>query len=165
MNTQLSETQQSILIAAAQHPEHRLEGFPEGVKGGARAKVLGSLQNKGLIEIRQDHWVISTAGLAALGMPAPPATPPQATTPEPGENLAPEAPKARRTRENTKRARVIAMLQRPEGATLAQLVEATGWKRHTARAALSILGKKPGIRIESSQTDAGRIYRVAANLA
>lgn len=165
MNIQLSETQKSILIAAAEHPNHRLEWFPEGVKGGARAKVLGSLQSRGLIEIRDDHPVISNAGLATLGLPAAPTEPVVEANPEPSENPAPDAPKAPKTRENTKQAQVIAMLNRPEGATLEQLVEATGWQKHTVRGALSLLGKKQGISIESGKTEAGRVYRVAANPA
>ena len=68
-------------------------------------------------------------------------------------------PTARKTRENTKQATVIAMLNRPEGATLEQLVKVTGWQKHTVRAALSLLGKKQGIPVESEKTDAGRVYR------
>ncbi len=37
---------------------------------------------------------------------------------------------------------VLQMLQRPEGATIAQVVAATGWLPHTARAALTGLKKK-----------------------
>lgn len=42
----------------------------------------------------------------------------------------------------TKAARVLALLKRPEGVTLDQLVEATGWLPHSARAALTRLRKK-----------------------
>jgi hypothetical protein len=161
MNTNLTETQKSILIAAVERPDHRLEWFPDGVKGGARAKVLASLQSKGLVEIRKDYPIITSAGLAALGLPAAPTEPPVEANPEPSENPAPDAPKARKPRENTKQAQVIAMLSRPEGVTLEQLVEATGWQKHTVRGALSLLGKKQGIPIESSKTEAGRVYRVA----
>lgn len=165
MNTNLTETQKSILIAAAERSDHRLEWFPEGVKGGARAKVLASLQSKGLVEIRDDHPIISNAGLAALGLPEVPTEPAEATHPASTESPGTEAPKARRTRENTKQAQVIALLSRPEGATLEQLVEATGWQKHTVRGALSLLGKKQGIPIESSKAEAGRVYRVAVHPA
>ena len=80
MNTTLTETQKSILIAAAEHPDHRLDWFPENIKGGARAKVLGSLQSKGLVEIIDDQTVITRAGLAALGLPETPTEPGEATT-------------------------------------------------------------------------------------
>jgi len=42
----------------------------------------------------------------------------------------------------SKSAMVLSMLQRAEGATLDQLVEATGWLPHTTRAALTGLKKK-----------------------
>ena len=42
----------------------------------------------------------------------------------------------------TKSANVVTLLQREAGATLAELIEATGWKAHTIRAALTGLRKK-----------------------
>jgi hypothetical protein len=163
MNIQFSETQKSILIAAAERADHQIDWFPEGVNGGARAKVLGSLRNKGLIEIRDDQPVISPAGLAALGLPATPTEPAEAMESSAADSSAPDAPKARKTRENTKQATVIALLRRPEGATLEQLVETTGWQRHTVRGALSLLGKKQGLTIGSEKTQSGRLYRIGGN--
>ena len=162
MNIPMSETQKSILIAAAEHPEHRVDWFPEGVKGGARARVLDSLKNKGLIEYQGEHPILSPAGFAALGLPVPAPEPEEAAEPTPSEPAAPDAPRTRKTRENTKQARVIAMLYRPEGATLDQLVEATGWQKHSLRGAISLLGKHLGLPIESRKTDTGRVYTVGA---
>lgn len=60
----------------------------------------------------------------------------------------------------SKSAAVLAMLQRPEGATLDQLVIATGWLPHTARAALTGL-KKKGHDVTSDIPAGGvRTYRV-----
>jgi hypothetical protein len=59
----------------------------------------------------------------------------------------------------TKSAAVIALLQRDEGATLAELVEATGWLPHTTRAALTGL-KKKGHVIEKSKRDDQTCYRI-----
>ncbi|MEO5350312.1 MAG: DUF3489 domain-containing protein [Magnetococcus sp. YQC-3] len=59
--------------------------------------------------------------------------------------------KPRRTRENTKQAKVIEMLKRPEGATAAQIVEATGWANHTVRGFLSIAKKKLGLEISANR--------------
>lgn len=62
----------------------------------------------------------------------------------------------------SKSAAVLAMLQRPEGATLDQLVIATGWLPHTARAALTGL-KKKGHEVTSDKPAGGvRTYRVTA---
>ena len=57
---------------------------------------------------------------------------------------------------------VLAMLQRPEGATIAQIVTATSWLPHTTRAALTGL-KKKGYQVTSEKAeDEERVYRVAA---
>ena len=59
----------------------------------------------------------------------------------------------------TKRALLISMLQREEGATLAQLVEATSWLPHTTRAALTGLRKK-GHVITASKVNGASLYRI-----
>ena len=57
---------------------------------------------------------------------------------------------------------VLQMLQRSEGATIAQLVAATGWLPHTTRAALTGL-KKKGHQVTSGKAEGEeRLYRVAA---
>ena len=68
----------------------------------------------------------------------------------------------RKTRDGTKQALVIEMLRRPEGATLAEIVEATSWASHTTRGFLAgAIKKKLGLIIESTKDDArGRIYRL-----
>jgi integrase/recombinase XerD len=61
-----------------------------------------------------------------------------------------------------KKAEVIAMMKRAKGVTLAEIVEATGWQKHTVRGFVSILGSKGGQKIESSKNAAGeRSYRIA----
>ncbi len=60
-----------------------------------------------------------------------------------------------------KKAEVIAMMKRAKGATLAQIVEATGWRKHTIRGFVSLLGSKGGEKIESSRSTQGdRTYRI-----
>jgi hypothetical protein len=49
---------------------------------------------------------------------------------------------ARKPREGTKQEQVLAMLRRPEGATVAQIAEATGWAQHTVRGFFAGLKKK-----------------------
>ena len=70
--------------------------------------------------------------------------------------------KTPRTRENSKQAQVIAMLKRPEGATIAQVMEATGWQAHTVRGTFAgAFKKKLGLTITSEKGNGDRIYRVA----
>ena len=63
----------------------------------------------------------------------------------------------------TKADRVVALLSRPEGATIAQMVELTGWKVRSMRGFMSgQLKAKRGIVIASSKVDGVRTYRIAA---
>ncbi len=65
------------------------------------------------------------------------------------------------TERSNKKAEVIAMMKRTKGATLAEIMEATGWQKHTVRGFVSILGSKGGQTIESSKNAAGeRMYKI-----
>lgn len=57
---------------------------------------------------------------------------------------------------------VLGLLQRPEGATIDQLVAATGWLPHTTRAALTGLKKKGHVVTSEKLDGQDRVYRVAA---
>ena len=62
---------------------------------------------------------------------------------------------------SNKKAEVVAMMKRAKGATLAEIMEATGWQKHTVRGFVSILGSKGGEKIESSKNAAGeRTYKI-----
>ena len=62
----------------------------------------------------------------------------------------------------SKQEEVIAMLRRPEGATVDEVVHATGWQRHTVRGVFSgTLKKKLGLTLASSKEERGRVYRIA----
>jgi hypothetical protein len=62
----------------------------------------------------------------------------------------------------SKQEEVIAMLRRPEGATVDEVVSATGWQRHTVRGVFSgTLKKKLGLTLASAKEERGRVYRIA----
>jgi hypothetical protein len=67
-------------------------------------------------------------------------------------------------RTNTKQATLIAMLRRAEGADLDEIAEATGWRKHTIRGAISgALKKKLGLQVTSTKDHQGRrVYRLPA---
>ncbi|MDD2809149.1 DUF3489 domain-containing protein [Rhodoferax sp.] len=97
-----------------------------------------------------------------------PATEIDATQGQPLPTAAPaEQPlaKAIRTREHSKQATIIGMLQRAEGATIAQICEATGWQAHTVRGTFAgAFKKKLGLTITSAKPQGGeRSYRVVAS--
>lgn len=149
MSHKLTTTQQAILNHAHEHHDGKVEWFPETLKGGAKAKTLESLTKAGLIAQRKRAIVLTKAAYAALGIdqPSQPA----------------KAPGEIKTRENSKQAQVIELLKRPEGATIKQICEATGWQQHTVRGAFAgSFKKKLGLVITSSKDDnSERVYRIA----
>ena len=70
----------------------------------------------------------------------------------------PKAPRA-----ESKQGQLIAMLKRPDGATIDEIVKALDWQAHTVRGAMSgALKKKLGLKVESEKVDGrGRVYRLA----
>jgi hypothetical protein len=186
MMTQLSDTQALILSAAAQRPDNIALPLPDSLRGGAAAKVVGAMLAKGLIEevevnLRRGEpvWretgdghgttlVATDAGLAAIGI-----APEDANVAPAGADVARNdacatntptqaeiAPKARPPREGTKQAVLIAMLRAPDGATIEEIMAATGWQSHTVRGAMAgALKKKLGLEVASEKVDGrGRVY-------
>ncbi len=160
--TKLSDTQTIILSRAARNKDRIALPLPESLRGGTAAKVVGALLAKGFLEevdadMRKGEpvWretgdghgvtlVATDAGLAAIGIEPEDANPaPAGATEAPTEAPAPDtptepkaAPKTRTPREGTKQANLIAMLRAPEGATLDEIVAATGWLPHYADVSL-----------------------------
>jgi hypothetical protein len=62
---------------------------------------------------------------------------------------------------DTKHARVIAMLRKSTGATIAAVMATTDWQQHSVRGFFAgIVRKKLGLNLVSEQTDKGRVYRI-----
>src|SRR5438270_12998321 len=67
------------------------------------------------------------------------------------------------TKRPSKQEAVIAMLQRPEGATVDEVASVMGWQRHTVRGLFcGTLKKKLGLTLASATEERGRVYRIAA---
>ncbi len=73
-----------------------------------------------------------------------------------------KAARAGRPRAGTKQATLIDLLKRKTGATIADLVKATGWQSHSVRGAISgTLKKKLGLTVTSEPIEKrGRVYRI-----
>jgi hypothetical protein len=55
------------------------------------------------------------------------------------------------------------MLQSTKGASIAALMEATGWQQHSVRGFLAgVVRKRLGLELESSKADGARFYRIVA---
>ena len=64
-------------------------------------------------------------------------------------------------REGSKTAQVVAMLQRKNGATLAEIMDQMGWQKHTVRGFMAGAMKKAGYTVESFKPEGGeRTYRI-----
>ena len=168
--TQLSATQAEILKVASYRPDGNIEPLPPALRGGARTKVIGGLLSRALIEARSEggseRYVLTDAAFAAVGRqrkaPVANSQDPEidATVAKDVADVAANPAGKPRTRENSKQALVIEMLKRPEGATIRQICEATGWLAHTVRGTFAgAFKKKLGLNITSAKADGEeRIY-------
>lgn len=172
MNVKLTATQTTVIKAAATRPDGNIEPLPTGLRGGAKTAVIDGLLARDLITKSQHsghvEYQITDAAYAAVGrkrkVPAP-------VTPDPETEAAVSAVEAKsaqdklakpRIRENSKQAAVVQMLQRPDGTTIRQIMESTGWP-HTVRGTFAgTLKKKLGLNIVSAKDAGGeRVYRIA----
>jgi hypothetical protein len=147
--TQLNDTQLLVLSTASQHPDGLLTP-PERLRGAAlqifqRKLVELQLVSELAVGVTEPAWhqsdergriglQISPTGLAALGLE------PEGTDSEPEPS--PDSASNPAPRSGSKIAVVLELLQRPEGATIDELIAATRWLPHTIRAALSSLRKR-----------------------
>ena len=176
--TKLTETQTIILTAGAQRPDNIALPLPKGLAGAAAKMAVTKMLDRGWLqevdanlrrgeplwrEIGDRHGttlVVTDAGLLAIGI-EPLVAKTEVTIREHAAKSVASKPPTQR--EGTKQAHIIAMLQRPEGATIAEIVVASSWQAHTARGMISgALKKKLGLIITIVKEDGrGGVYRIA----
>lgn len=158
-NVTLSKTEEKILIEAAGR-EGGLLQLPESMKEVTRARVLGKFETADLIVPagpQGDDPALTPAGYRAVGR-----KPPRVSSRK-AEDAAPSVSAGSPlSRPGTKKELVAELLGRPEGASLDELIAATGWLPHTTRAALSRI-RSAGQELTKSPREDGRTaYRIAA---
>ena len=137
----LTRTEAAVLQAAAAD-QGRLSLAPT-VKPAGRRRLVGRLLRDGLItppDAPDGQHRLMPAGYRAIGL-----TPPEL----PGATSRPN-----------KKALVLTLLAREEGATLAELIAATGWLPHTTRAALSRIRSGGQPLAKATRSDATIAYRI-----
>jgi len=152
----LTDTHLVILSTASARPDLSLMPLPDslGQRDDRIQAILDDLVRHKLateqvgvpldqtwrtIDDQRVGLVITPAGLKAIGVE----TDGVSDAPEVKVELEPDdQPPIKPTRASSKQQRVIDMLSRDDGATLAEIVEATGWLKHSASAVLTGLRKK-----------------------
>ena len=156
------------------------------LKGGAKLKMIASLASRHLIEQADGQWRLTRSAIAIIKGDAKPedvlpptptvtttateAMPLQATLPgdDPEMEAAVAAAEATwqavqetpRVRADSKQAQVIALLQRPQGTSIAEIMALTGWQAHSIRGLFAGTLKKRGIAVTSEKAEGGeRVYR------
>jgi hypothetical protein len=87
---------------------------------------------------------------------------PTAAKNAPKAKKAAKAQEAAAPRKGSKTAQVVAMLQRKNGATLAEIMEKMGWQGHTVRGFMAGAMKKAGYQVKSFKPEGGeRTYRIS----
>ncbi len=184
----LTDTQLAILSVASQR-EDRCLVAPKNLKGGAAQKVAAKLLAAGLArevkartgmapwrrdeEAGQTYSLkLTAAGLKATAVhEGDSQTGARAVTSANAGNDSPKSEKATAAptsapRHGTKIAGVIELLQRDQGAKLDELIAATGWLPHTARAALTGLRHRGyDVRLVRGENGRASVYRAFATLA
>lgn len=104
--------------------------------------------------------VVTDAGLLAIGIE--PVVVKTVIAIRKHANKAPKAQQPKQQRGGTKQAMLIEMLQAPEGATIPEIVTATGWMAHSVRGAISgVLKKKLALRVTVKKIEGrGTVYQV-----
>jgi hypothetical protein len=177
--TKLTETQTIILSAGAQRPENIALPLPKGLAGAAAKMAVTKMIEHGWLQevdanLRRNEplWretgdghgttlVVTDAGLLAIGIEPVVVK----TVVAIREHVAKAgAIKPPTQRAGTKQAQIIVMLQRPEGATVAEMVDATSWQSHTVRGSISgALKKKLGLPIAAEKVEGrGTVYKLPA---
>jgi hypothetical protein len=63
---------------------------------------------------------------------------------------------------DSKQSRVVAMLRAPAGATIAGIMKATGWQKHSVRGFLAaVVRKRLKLKLTSKKADGNRVYQIA----
>jgi hypothetical protein len=170
----LTDTQLLLLSAASQREDLLLVPPANPNSKAARtamAKLLRAhLTEEVMVRPNEPHWQqdgencigykLTSAGLQAIGI-----EPEEDGSQQPADGQArvAHAPAGSAPpREGSKKALVISLLRRQQGATLDDLVAATGWLPHTTRATLTGL-RKGGYPVVTGKNEAGRtVYRLPA---
>lgn len=156
----LSKSEEKVLVEAA--GREGLLTFPISMKDTTRQRMLGKLGAHGLIAASDDgEPELTQEGYRAIGL-KPPRRTGREKVAAPVTTAAVEVESEAQGRRPTKQMLVVSLLSRESGATLPELIAATGWLPHTTRAVLSRLRAAGKTLAKAPREDGVTAYRVIA---
>ena len=156
----LNRTEASLLQAAAADAGRLTR--PAAMKPATHARLLGRFLRDGLVIATAEAdgpYRLTPAGYRTVGL-TPPKPPRAAKVSAADPTAAPAVIEGAAA--PSKKAQVLALLRREQGATLAELTAATGWLPHTTRAALSRIRTGGQALLKAARPDDAIAYRIPA---
>jgi len=175
----LNDTQLMILSAGSQRRDFSVYPLPKSVKKGEGPKHLKKLLSLQMIEeveavgdtpvwrVHEDGYnvslILADEGFRILGVERWAVKAEKQEQPARKTSPTPKPVVSAARRSGSKQTSIIALLQRTRGATIDELVQATGWQKHSVRGVMSgVLRRKLGLNIISEAGPHGRTYRIVA---
>lgn len=175
--TKLTDAQVQILKAASE-----ADGGIVDVSTANKSPVAGLIKRGFAMLVPQadgpSRLLLMAAGRQALGLKYLPASQPEDPTDGDAAAVPKAAPvKIKRGKAGAKQevaaeapakpkgklGTLVGLLERPQGATIEAMIEATGWQAHSVRGAMSgSLKKAMGLTVTSEKVDGARVYRITA---
>jgi hypothetical protein len=188
--TQLTDNQRALILLAVE-TDGRIERFPDNLRGGARKAVTLGLLAGGLLQGHHAGFALTDAAYEAVGLPVPAKgvlgveeaeeagssdegnantqsdgsdddiadveAGDTATGPS-GETAAPTPAKVGKPNRIDQ---VVALLMRPQGVTIKEVMAATDWQQHSVRGFFAGTLKKKGYTVINEKAGKeDRVYRI-----
>ena len=147
----------SIAVTKAAHASHPQPAFRASVSTGASILLPLHLKENGMPKVKSNRVEVAASAKPKQRAAKQTAAPVEIIIGKSKLKMAqPASPAA------SKQQIMISLLKRPKGAAIEELMEATGWQRHSVHGTMSgVLKKRLGLPLITEYGERGRTYRIA----